>query len=62
VFSQEIVDSKEITKELPEKRSFYILYFLGNTIILKKNDGFNKKDERKVINRRHSLIKTTLQK
>jgi len=28
---------------------------------LKKNDKFNKKDERMAINRRHSSIKTTLQ-
>ena len=61
MLSQEKVDCNGIRQEMPEIWSFYILYFLGNTIIKEKNDEFNIKDERMVINRRQSLIKTALQ-
>ena len=42
------------------KKIFYNLYFLGNTIILEKNDEFSIKDERIYISRRQISMKTTL--
>ena len=63
MLSQEIVDCNGIRQAGDVgKMIFSYFIFSRKHYYFEKNDEFNIKDERMAINRRHSSIKTTLQK